>query len=145
MKKSCTELVPFGIFEAVKSSAELIMVVGAHRLNLAKKTLERFAAHFGQKRNLFRVIFALAIVILIWMMVSDYSTPESDETVALERCYRHTEMIEPDSMYSIELFEDVLLSDRLPKIDKTIFFFQTECSADHLVQLDARQVDSTIT
>lgn len=123
---------------------ELKMFGVTHCMNLAKKSLERFAAQFGHKKNLFRVIFPLAIVILIWMMlsVSSYSTSEPGDTVTFKSCYRHTEMIEPDSFFSIELFEDVLVSDRLPKINKTIFFFVAECSANRLVRLDARQVVS---
>lgn len=76
----------------------------------------------------------------MWMMVTIYYTLRTDDIISHKKCYRHTEMIESDPVNSIELFDDVLLSGREPKINKTIFFIVSSCFADNLVQLKARQV-----
>lgn len=72
--------------------------------------------------------------------VIDLDAPDLDSVSILKKCYMHKEMIVLDPGNPIELFEDVLISDRNPRIDKTIFFVETRCSADNLVQLTSRQV-----
>lgn len=60
------------------------------------------------------------------------------ETEERKKCYRYAE--DDKSNAAIKLFDDVLLSNRHPRIDKTMFFIVTTCFADQLAQLNPRQV-----
>lgn len=108
------------------------------RKNSLKTKIEFFTAHFVWKRHILRVILLFIIVILLWVVTEQY-LPSFQSTNPID-CYQHVEMVQLDSVDSIELFDDILIADRQPQTDKTIFFLETRCSTNHLPQLNARQV-----
>lgn len=65
---------------------------------------------------------------------------DANSVSTLKQCYRRKETTESDRGNPIELFDDVLLSHRKPRINQTIFFIVTRCSTDNLVHLNTRQV-----
>lgn len=68
--------------------------------------------------------------------IPEPEVPEPDRTSLLKKCFEQPEMF--------ELFDDVLLSERQPQIDNTIFFLQTRCFVNHLIQLHPRWVITTL-
>lgn len=100
-----------------------------------------FAIHssikFVRKRMIFSVIF-LSLTLLAMIMTIAVNISASMNFIASKACYQHLEIDGSEVNGSITFLEDILLSERQPRLEKSIFFHETSCSADHLVRLNAR-------
>lgn len=86
--------------------------------------------NFGRKRNIYPVIFSLAMIVMIWTIAECISDRWRHQ------CYQFDG--EFDS--SIEILEDISFSERQPRNGKSIFFHETSCTAGNVVRLNARCV-----
>lgn len=68
------------------------------------------------------------------------SISASENFIVSKTCYQQKEMVVSELNTSIKYLEDILFSERQPKRGKSIFFHETSCSTNYLVQLNARCV-----
>lgn len=79
---------------------------------------------------LLTIITGTALTILIWTFLA----PNVERA---KQCFYLDEAI-GDDISSINFFEDVMESKRMPTPGRSIFFHETSCSKDGLVHLNAR-------
>lgn len=78
---------------------------------------------------LFTIITGSALTILIWTLLAP-------NVARAKQCFHFTAI--GDELRTINFFEDVLESKRKPTPGRSIFFHETSCSHDGIINLNAR-------
>lgn len=108
--------------------------------------MKLFAIHssmnFGRRRTIFSVIFSLSLLFMIITVLVNINA--SINFIASKACYQHKEIDGSELNGSIAFLDDILFSERQPRLGKSIFFHETSCLADNLVRLNARWVSECV-